>query len=181
MSYWEDVPFDILTLILPYLTGHIRSARHQIIDLSSITKLCLDSYVRRRLDINNPNGFIWKFLFTQNLSRNLSLNSVMSFRDIYHKYIIKIGNWTSILDMRRLLKWALKMGYEILVQDLLENYETNDEKVEALLIATKYGHLNIVQYLIKDVKNTRDHRKRALDVALKRGHVEIAEFLMDAQ
>lgn len=56
MSHWESVPFDILQLELSYLN---------LEDPKIIRALCGDPVLNFRLQCNDPNGFLWKYLMPE--------------------------------------------------------------------------------------------------------------------
>ena len=88
VSYWERVPFDILTSILPYL------------DLENpyvISRLCADPVINSRLQHDNPNGVLWQYLFTRKLSRTLPESLDSTLKDRYYEFI-KILNQGSFLS-----------------------------------------------------------------------------------
>lgn len=179
MSYWESVPFDILTSIVPYLTYHPHDHGSYLGNITMISKFCLDPFVMRRLGFNDPNGFIWKFLFTQHLSQNLPTNHMTSLRDLYLEYLNEVNDY---MYMKELFKWPARRGYEILCRNVFEEnqgYERIGSET-ALLTASKHGHLNIVEYLIKEHNNIDEEGDRALLEASENDHIDIAKCLIKA-
>ena len=133
MSYWEIVPFDILTSILPYLDFD---------DPKIIEKLSGDEYLKRRLQIEDPNGHIWKYIYTQKLSRDIPIGSDLI--SAYNFYItIKRYFYYDTLY------YSTEKGYEILFEKSLKQSKPNKHQVaQAFIGASRRGNLNILKILV---------------------------------
>lgn len=106
-SYWENVPFSTLVSMLPYIMYTYQD---------NIDRLCADPILSQRLQCEDPNGFLWEYLYTHKLSRNLPVSLVPSLKDRYYEYQSAL----SLIPLN-LVKWATHKGYEILVHRI-ENW-----------------------------------------------------------
>lgn len=174
MSYWDNIPFDILTTLLPYLSYD----NPFYAKLSGITKLCLDSSVNRRLNLDDPNGHIWKFLFTRYLSQSFPVNSTRSLKEVYLDYLSKFGDIDDLTDRSDAVEWAAKMNCEIAIQHIKEKYELNCNMIWRILtIAAKHGNLNIVKFMIDNYRINRSDFRTVLSFASEYDQLEILKYL----
>ena len=168
MSYWESLPFDILTVQLPYLDFE---------DPATIEKLSSDPYIRMKLGIDDENGHLWKFIVSKMLTRNIPTSSP-SMKDRYYQYInMKKYN----VDDKYIFKFAVKMGYEILVQRMAERDPSliNLEGNTPLIRASEYGHYEIVKYLVTKGAIVDLWDNAALILATQNGHLDITKYLVE--
>lgn len=164
MSYWEVVPFDILTSILPYLDFDDSMIIHQ---------LSGDECLKRRLQIENSNGHIWKFIYTQKFSRHLPIQSKISLEQRYCEYLDNREN----LHNYDLLTYAAQKGYEILVERLMDfGVRLSSHPLNA---ASIHGHLHIVKYFVEygQNRNIYVNYETAVFRACQHGHLEIVKYL----
>ena len=134
-SCWETVPFDIVTSLLPYL---------DLDNSENILALSGDPYLDAKL-CQDPNGILWKYLYTHVLSETLPSSLTPTLKERYYTYRgIKGTCHTSYLAT-----WSCQRGYEIVIRNLVNRKLVTDEKCrEILCFAAMNGHLNIVKYLI---------------------------------
>ena len=99
-----------------------------------------------------------------------------SWRPLYRRYF---GYLEAKRDLSRegLLCFAVKEGYEILVQNLVEAGSDMCDS-DLLAIASEYGNTLIVQYLLTHTINCQAGYHRALWIASKHRHFEIMELLI---
>ena len=105
------------------------------------------------------------------------MTSNSSSKDLYYHY----------LDLKShghidFLKWAAREGYEIPIRYLLENdFVGNFFKTYALLVASQYGHLHIVKYLVEHGAhvNSEINGLSPLSLAAKYGHLDTVRYLVE--
>lgn len=164
MSHWENVPFDILASQLPYL---------DLENPKTIDALCGDPTIRRRLECENPNGFLWKYLYTHKLSRTLPISLNPTLEERYLEMI-------SFVKPDDLLNMAAEKGYEILVSDLLRK-NTYKQKVlnAAFISAIRRDYVNIIDDLIRYGANVHANVDYAVRLASKYGQLDIVKYLVE--
>ena len=84
-SYWETVPFDIVTSLLPYL------------DLENpeiLSILYSDPYFRLKLQFDDVNGYLWKFIYIHKISQYPFIPSarIPSLKHLYNNIWIRKRN-----------------------------------------------------------------------------------------
>ena len=170
MSYWEVVPFDILASILPYLDFD---------DSMIIEALSGDECLKRRLQIEDPNGHIWKYIYTQKLSRDTPIGSKFTYRQIYYDYNQVRHNIDSgVYRNYNSLAYIAMKGYEIWVENLLKQSKPNKAQItEALVVASSCGHLNTVKVLIAYGATVSAHNSLSLDLASWNIHHDVVGYL----
>lgn len=163
-SYWEAVPFDILTSILPYL---------DLENWNTVVALNHDNCIRSRLEFDDPCGFLWKYLFTRKLSRIIQYNS----RRYYEYAQMKTAKRE---DLETLLYWAAEQGYEIMAQYLIEKGASGlNSNYSALIIAAQYGHLHLIKYFVEHGADIHVSCGCALTLAASRGHFDTVKYLVE--
>ena len=166
VSYWETVPLDILMSELSYL------------DLENpevLRALCGDSAINSRLQCDDPNGLIWKYLYTHKLSRILPSESTLSLKDQYNRYLATIP-----YGMSEMLYNATFRGYEILVEKVVKNGADIHERGDrALQIAAENGRLDIVEFLVDHGANIDANDNMALRDAVRSGHLNVVKYLVE--
>ena len=134
-SRWESVPFDILMLQLLHLDLENRE---------NISRLCADQYIRSRLQCDDPNGFLWKYLYTHKLSETLPTSATPTLKDRYLQYLDRKDRYGDNLDS--LFFFGAKHGYDILVRSLLAKDEDLIDHEDALIEAGTRGTFKCCQF-----------------------------------
>lgn len=169
MSYWEVIPFDILTFLLSYFDFE---------DPATIEKLSSDPYIRMKLGIDDENGHLWKFIVSTKLTRNIPTSSP-SMKDRYYQYI-NVKKY--IVDDIHIFKFAVERGYEILVRDFVER-NINFVHVEddwALSSSCRHGNLDLVKYLVEQGAIIQTSMgSDPLVGAATNGHLDILSYLIE--
>ena len=166
MSRWESVPFDILQLELSYL---------DLEDAKNIEALCGDPVLSVRLQCEEPNGFIWKYLYTHKLSHILPVEGP-SLEERCYEILNRISSGSSDVS---LLKLAILRDYEILVEKLLKEEYSPEDLYGILLTATIYGRLYIIKFLVERGIDSGSLSEYALNLAVERGHIDIVKYFLD--
>ena len=164
MSRWESMPFDILVSELPYL---------DLMNPENVSKLCADPYISVRLQCDDPNGFLWKYVYTHEFSHILPSDLTQSLKERYYDYF----NMKKHYDLESLLQVASQEGYEILVHKLVDKgADINENDSAPLSIAASRGRLDLVKFFIDrgaDV-NSGD----ILDSAVVSGDLNVVKYLL---
>ena len=166
MSHWESVPFDILQLELSYL---------DLEDSKNIDALCGDPVLSVRLQCEEPNGFIWRYLYTHYLSHVLPVEGP-SLKERCYEILNKISGGSS---NGSLINLAILRDYEILVEKLLKEEYSPEDLYRILLTATRCGRLYIIKFLVERGIDTGSLSGYALNLAVEKGHIDIVKYLLD--
>ena len=99
------------------------------------------------------------------------------FRDDEYKRIYKLGDH-KLVKITNLYN-ASKNGYQALLELLLKDIFSSEDINNSMLIACLYGHVNIVENLLKHPLIEPDiNNNYAVKVASRLGYVDIVEFLI---
>lgn len=169
MSHWESVPFDILQLELSYLN---------LEDRKVIDALCGDPILNSRLQCSDPNGFLWRYLYTHKLSHILP-TSGPSLKERYYEFLRETrSDYPDIA----LLQSAARMGYEILAENLLKrSIDIEPRELNYVFLdAVRHGKLPIIELLVKNgYIRSQLVNNVALESAIKFKRLNVVEYLLD--
>lgn len=87
------------------------------------------------------------------------------------------GDGFSVAENSALLRTASLYGHLDIVDYLIKNGVSSDDD-KALCCALIHGHLNITKYLIDDGADPRKKKSKALWVASRNGHIDSVKFLV---
>ena len=175
MSYWQFVPLDILTSLLPYF---------EFETLEEIEAFTADPYIQSRL-CQDENGHFWRYLFTQKLSEKLPKSGI-SLKERYIQYLetkssVGIPEMFWDINVDNLLKFAGTANYEILFQTLIESHSICPDTM--LYRSSGYGFLTTVKYL-DSVYRSIIHPYAydiALNEAAKYGRLDVVRYLISSE
>lgn len=181
-SLWQYVPLDLLHLQVFYLE-----------DPNDILKFCEDGYVKEKL-CKNDNSHIWYELYYHNFSDWISLEKGETIMSQYlkDKKILFTKNfdvndcpcgfifqkWEPDLNVK-LFYFLSKRGYDKLLSKLDASKIFNEELYNAFLLASKYGHLHLVEYLANMGAKDLPAVWCAQVEAARMGHLSVVKYLCE--
>ena len=163
-----------MTSILPYLN---------LENFENIASLSGDPIIASRLQYDDPNGFLWQYLYKEKLSRILPSDLTQSLKDRYYEYLEKFQSYTSQIALDSLLNKAVKKGYEILVANLMMKGASPYRWWDTFEQAIENRRLDIIKCLMicraDERQDIIDHFKwESLRHAAIRGHSEIVTYFV---
>ena len=148
-SYWEDLPKDIVWIIL-----------NKLHTPEDILAFCGDSYLNEKF-CQDKNGLFWEYLYHRDLSEEIELNEGETIKQKYlywfSRFLSDIENAKTIKDgyhqydeNYKIIQRAIENGFE----KIIELYSIHNDWTRSLFYyAVNFGKLNILRYLIRNNPN----------------------------
>ena len=179
MSYWQFVPFDILTSLLPYFDFET---------LKEIEAFTADPYIHSRLCQDET--YFWRYLFTHKLSVKLPTSDI-SLKERYIEYLavkrnckdagITLGLMSLDNELETLLNFAANSGYEVLFQKLIEVHLKDMYIGQAFIMAAECSFVATMKYLHEHHKVHMSSHTHSISLvaAAEKGNFEIIKCLAE--
>ena len=196
-SYWEDLPKDIVWIIL-----------NKLHTPKDVLAFCGDPYLNKRF-CRDENGIFWEYLYHRDLSEEIKLNEGETIKqkylywfdkflsDIENAEIIKFdfGTKSNLLDSElniqdvayKIMRKAVKYGFEKIVEKIGLNSFSEDWIWGLAYYSVSFGKLNILRYLLKNspefITKPQEYGSTNMDSlignAAKSEHYNIIKYLID--